>query len=163
VSGIDRLVAWNGAHAPQAATPTLGAKPLTSVAIVTCMDARISTRAMLGVNPGDVHVIRNAGGIVTDDVMRSLIVSQVALGTSEVMVIQHTGCGMEGLDDDAFRERLRLERGAAPAFIIGGFVDVHQRVVESVRALRANPLIVAEVRGFIFAIETGLVAETIVD
>lgn len=159
MSGIDRLVEWNHANAHGAATPTLPKEPLSSVAVVTCMDARISMPNMLGVNPGDVHVIRNAGGIVTEDVVRSLVVSQVALGTTEVMVIQHTNCGMEGLVDREFRARVSAMRGRTPLFDIGGFPAANQRVVESVRSLRSNRLIDGEVRGFVFAVETGMVTE----
>ncbi|MDH5520832.1 MAG: carbonic anhydrase [Acidimicrobiia bacterium] len=157
MSAIDRLVQWNRTHA--AGTPQLRPEPRTAVAVVSCMDARISMPLMLGVSPGDVHVLRNAGGIVTDDTVRSLVVSQVALGTDEVMVIQHTKCGMEGLVDQQFRAEVSRLRGRAPFFEIGGFPEVSHRVVESVRALRRNPLIDAEVRGFVFDVDTGLVEE----
>lgn len=159
MSGIDRLVAWNHANAGDAAAPDLAPAPATKVTIVTCMDARISMPLMLGVHPGEVHVLRNAGGIVTDDTVRSLVVSQVALGTEEVMVIGHTRCGMEGLADNEFRTKVSSERGRHPVFEIGGFDRVEDRVARSVRDLRRNTLIDGEVRGFVFDVDTGYVDE----
>ena len=159
MSGIDRLVAWNHANGGNAAAPELGATPATRVAIVTCMDARISMPLMLGVHPGEVHVLRNAGGIVTDDTVRSVLVSQVALGTEDVMVIGHTRCGMEGLADNEFRAQVSRERGRHPVFEIGGFDRLEERVARSVRDLRRNTLIEGDVRGFVFDVDTGFVGE----
>jgi carbonic anhydrase len=123
------------------------------------MDARISIPSMLGVQPGDVHLLRNAGGLVTEDVIRSLVVSQVEFDTDEVMVIQHTGCGMEGLADRTFRDKVGTLRGRAPTFAVGGFPDAGSRVAESVRELRQNTLLEGDVRGFLFHTDTGYVAE----
>lgn len=159
MSGIDRLVAWNHANAGAAAAPDLQAAPATRVTIVTCMDARISTPLMLGVLPGEVHVLRNAGGIVTDDTVRSVLVSQVALGTEEVMVIGHTHCGMEGLADNAFRARVSSERGRHPVFEIGGFDRLEDRVSRSVRDLRRSRFIEGDIRGFVFDVDTGYMTE----
>jgi carbonic anhydrase len=163
VNGIDGLIEWNAEHAVEVADPGLVSQPRRQVAVVTCMDARISLPRMLGVLPGDVHVLRNAGGIVTDDVLRSLVVSQVALGTTEVMVIQHTKCGMEGLVDEELKRTVEFERGHAPEFGFGGFPDVRERVTQSVRALQANPLICGAVRGFVFDVHTGMVTEVDID
>jgi carbonic anhydrase len=163
MSGIDRLVRWNHANAGNAAASDLEAAPATKVTIVTCMDARISTPLMLGVLPGEVHVLRNAGGIVTDDTIRSVLVSQVALGTEEVMVIGHTRCGMEGLVDNEFRAQVSEERGHHPVFEIGGFDRLEDRVSRSVRDLRRNNLIQGDVRGFVFDVDTGYVEEIEVD
>jgi carbonic anhydrase len=163
VTGIDDLVGWNAEHAADVALPGVVSEPRRQVSVVTCMDARISLPRMLGVLPGDVHVLRNAGGIVTDDVLRSLVVSQVALGTTEVMVIQHTNCGMEGLVDDELKRLVEAERGQAPDFGFGGFRDVTARVGQSVRALRASSLVRGVVRGFVFDLATGRVTEVDVD
>lgn len=159
MSGIDRLVAWNHEHAGAAAAAGRGAEPATGVAIVTCMDARISMGRVVGAVPGDVHVIRNAGGIVTEDVVRSLLASQVALGTTEAMIIQHTRCGLEGLDEESFAARVEVERGARPGYRIGGFSSVEDRVRESVDLVLSEPLLTGEVRGFIFDVESGLLHE----
>jgi carbonic anhydrase len=163
MSGIDRLVRWNHANAEDAAASDLDAVPITKTTIVTCMDARISMPLMLGVFPGEVHVLRNAGGIVTEDTVRSILVSQVALGTEEVMVIGHTRCGMEGLADNEFRARVSRERGHHPVFEIGGFDRLEDRIRRSVRDLRRNNLIQGEVRGFTFDVDTGYVEELEID
>lgn len=159
MTGIDQMVSWNRAHAASAASPELSATPSSKVTIVTCMDARISTPLMLGVHPGQVHVLRNAGGIVTEDTVRSIVVSQVALGTEEIMVIGHTHCGMEGLADNAFRARVSEVRGRHPVFEIGGFDRLEERIARSVRDLRRNTLIEGDIRGFVFDVDTGYVSE----
>jgi carbonic anhydrase len=123
------------------------------------MDARISMPLMLGVLPGQVHVLRNAGGLVTDDTVRSILISQVALDTEEVMVIGHTRCGMIGLVDNEFRALVSRDRGRHPVFEIGGFDDLGQRIAKSVNDLAKNTLIRGDVRGFVFDVDTGLVTE----
>lgn len=159
MSGIDRLVAWNHANAHHAAAPGVRAEPQRQVAVVTCMDARISLPAMLGVHPGEVHVLRNAGAIVTDDTIRSLLVSQVALGTVEVMVIGHTRCGMQGLVDNQFRAMVSEMRHRHPVFEIGGFNDLDEQIARSVRTLRRHTLLEGDFRGFVFDVDTGYVTE----
>ena len=159
MSGIDRLVAWNHANAQYASAPGVQPEPQRQVAVVTCMDARISMPAMLGVHPGDIHVLRNAGAIVTDDTIRSLLVSQVALGTEEVMVIGHTRCGMQGLVDNEFRAMVSEIRHRHPVFEIGGFVELDEQIARSVRTLRRNTLLDGDFRGFVFDVDTGYVTE----
>lgn len=157
MSSIDRAVAWNRSNA----TPVgdLAPTPRLGLAVVTCMDARVHPERIIGIEPGDAHVIRNAGGIVDDDVLRSLVVSQVALGTREVMVIQHTDCGLLGLDEEVFASKVEAERGVRPGFSAGGFADLHDRVARSLRRLRATPYLVGRFRGFVFEVETGLLHE----
>ena len=139
----------------------LPAPPRRRLAIVSCMDARISVHAMLGLAEGDAHVIRNAGGLVTDDTIRSLAISQRKLGTRAVMVIQHTRCGMNGLDETAFRQELERDTGAEPDWPIGAFADVEQSVRDSVERLRSNPYLVHRdaVRGFVYDVESGRLRE----
>jgi carbonic anhydrase len=131
----------------------LQARPARPVVLVTCMDARIDPALALGLVPGDAHVLRNAGGLVTDDVVRSLAVSQRALGTREVMVVQHTGCGMQGLDVTAL--------GLPPHTPVGAFTDLERSVRDSVARLRSSPLLLHRdrIRGFVYEVETGKLRE----
>lgn len=117
----------------------LPAPPALGIAVVTCMDARIDPLAVFGLRPGDAHVIRNAGGLVTPDVVRSLVLSQRALGTRQVLVAQHTGCGVHGLDDDRLAAEIAAEVGSPPSWRGGGFDDLEESVRASVRRLRATP------------------------
>ena len=137
----------------------LGPAPAEHLAIVTCMDCRIDPLAeAFGVKLGDAHVMRNAGGVVTDDVIRSLAISQRKLGTRRVMVVHHTTCGMEGLDGDAFAAELAADAGGvAPPFAIGGFADVEADVRAGVRAIRASPYVpfTDQVSGHVYDVETG--------
>jgi carbonic anhydrase len=129
----------------------LAAPPALKLAIVTCMDARIDPAALLGLRPGDAHVIRNAGGVVTDDVLRSLTLSQALLGTREVMVIQHTSCGLNG-DEDELRASVREATGEDPGHL-HAFTDVEESVRASVRRLGEGA------RGFVYEVETGRLRE----
>ena len=139
----------------------LPAPPRKQLAIVSCMDARIRVHTMLDLTEGDAHVIRNAGGVVTDDTIRSLAISQRKLDTRSVMVIQHTQCGMHGLDEDAFREQLRRETGTDPAWPIGAFADLEQSVRESVERIRSSEFLLHRdrVRGFVYDVESGKLRE----
>jgi carbonic anhydrase len=124
------------------------------------MDARIDPLAALGLQPGEAHVIRNAGGIVTEDILSSLAVSQHALGTREVLVMHHSRCGMEGLDAAAFLDGVEEATGARPPEDVHGFADVDQDVRAAVRTLRESPYLVAtEVRGAVYDVDTGAVRE----
>jgi carbonic anhydrase len=134
-----------------------GAAPQRRLAVVACMDARLDVARVLGLEPGDAHVIRNAGGVVTDDVIRSVAISQRALDTREVLVIQHTDCGMAKLDETAFRDELTRDAGVEPPFAIRTFSDLEQSVRDAVAALRSSPFLAHRdaVRGAIFDVETG--------
>jgi carbonic anhydrase len=133
------------------------AAPQKRLAVVACMDARLDVARVLGLEPGDAHVVRNAGGIVTDDVIRSVAISQRALGTQEVLVIQHTDCGMAKLDEAEFAAELERDAGQAPPFAIGTFKDLEASVRAAVEALRSSPFLPKRdaVRGAIFDVETG--------
>jgi carbonic anhydrase len=121
------------------------------------MDARIDLFPLLGLRLGESHIIRNAGGIVTDDVLRSLALSQRKLGTREVMVVHHTNCGLHGLDDDALLDEIEAEVGARPPFRFGAFVDLDESVRESVERVRSAPFVPHRdvVRGFVVDVATG--------
>jgi carbonic anhydrase len=116
-------------------------EPRRKLAIVTCMDCRVDIAAAVGLQQGDAHVLRNAGGIVTDDVIRSLAISQRKLGTREVMVVHHTDCGMEKIDEEEFRAELEEDTDTAPDFSIGAFPNVEDSVRESVRRIRESPFL----------------------
>jgi carbonic anhydrase len=157
VSVIDELLQANARYAERHDAGDLPAPPARRVAIVTCMDARIVPSEMLGLRPGDAHVIRNAGGRA-QDALRSLVISQRLLGTTEIMVIHHRGCGMLGLADEDVRARLGADDGAMEYL---GFADLEQSVRDDVELLRASPLILedATIRGFLYDERTGRLEE----
>ncbi len=151
---IDELLANNRAYG---ATPGhIDVRPRRALAIVTCMDSRLDVFAALGLRWGDAHVLRNAGGVITDDVIRSLAVSQRRLGTREVMLIHHTDCGMLTITDDGFRAELQRETGLAPSFAIESFTDVDADVRQSILRVRNSPFLVhpGAVRGFVYDVDT---------
>jgi carbonic anhydrase len=136
--------------------PALGAAPTLRLAIVTCMDARIDPRALFDLRSGDAHVIRNAGAYVTDDVIRSLALSQHVLGTRAVIVLAHTGCGLQGLDEDALRSRIVAETGYDTPVGFGSFDDLESHVRAQVATLVAHPWSAAvSVQGLIVDVATG--------
>ena len=156
----DRLTVANAEYAEKFSDPGMDAQPVLKVAIVACMDARIDLHAALGLNLGDCHTIRNAGGVVTDDVIRSLTISQRALGTRSIVLIHHTGCGLLGLTED-FRHELELEVGQRPAWAVEAFKDLDQDVRQSIQKVRTSPFLphTDDVRGFVFDVRTGLLRE----
>jgi len=137
------------------ATPRLG------VAVVACMDARLNVEALLGLAEGDAHILRNAGGVITTDVVRSLAVSQNVLGTREIILLHHTGCGLEKITDDGFRDQLERDTGVRPEWSVQAFSSVEEDVRLSLRILRSSPFLQAttSVRGFIYQVETGALVE----
>jgi carbonic anhydrase len=141
----------------------LPAPPRKALAILSCMDARIRVHRILGLEEGDAHVIRNAGGVVTDDTIRSLAVSQRKLGTRSVMVIQHTQCGMHGFDESQFVEELRRDAGRAPDWDPGAFEELERSVRDGVERIRSDEFIphVDDVRGFVYDVETGRLTEVL--
>ncbi|ELP64436.1 beta-class carbonic anhydrase [Streptomyces turgidiscabies] len=156
----DRLVEANRAYAADFADPGMDARPVLRVAVVACMDARIDLHAALGLELGDCHTVRNAGGVVTDDTIRSLTISQRALGTRSVVLIHHTGCGLQTLTEE-FRHELELEVGQRPAWAVEAFRDVDQDVRQSMQRVRTSPFLphTDDVRGFVFDVTTGLLRE----
>lgn len=159
--GADELLEHNRAYAERFEARHLGPRPRRQLAVVTCMDARIDVLALLGLRNGEAHVLRNAGGVVTDDVVRSLAISQRRLGTREIVLVQHTDCGMMTLGDDAFRAELQEATGMAPAFAIESFRDLDANVRQSLARIRNSPFVPHRdrVRGFVYDVETGLLRE----
>lgn len=139
------------------------APPSRQLAVVACMDARMDVHALLGLRIGEAHVIRNAGGVVTADTIRSLVISQRKLGTREVMLIHHTECGLQTFTDDEFRRELLEETGLAPEWAVEAFPDVDEDVRQSLRRIRVNPFLphTDAVRGFVFDIVTGRLREVV--
>ncbi|WP_189492661.1 beta-class carbonic anhydrase [Streptomyces antnestii] len=156
----DRLVEANQRYAAAFADPGMDARPVLRVAVVACMDARLDLHDALGLELGDCHTIRNAGGVVTDDVIRSLTISQRALGTRSVVLIHHTGCGLESITEE-FRHELEMEVGQRPAWAVEAFRDVDQDVRQSMQRVRTSPFMLhtEDVRGFVFDVTTGLLRE----
>jgi len=161
MSAIDFCLDRNRSFAAGFSRGDLSALPSSGLAIVLCMDARVVTRDVLGLEPGEAHVIRNAGGIVTEDVLRSLTISQRLLGTREVMVIQHTRCGMQTFSGPEFRDDVERETGVRPPFEMGTFSDLEASVRDSVAKVKASPFLpyTEVVRGFVYEVETGRLRE----
>ncbi|MCY0944308.1 beta-class carbonic anhydrase [Streptomyces antarcticus] len=160
MSVTDEYLANNKAYAASFTGP-LPLPPSRHVAVIACMDARIDVYGALGLKPGEAHVIRNAGGVVTDDEVRSLAISQRLLGTKEIILIHHTDCGMLTFTDDAFKQRVADETGIRPPWSAEAFADAHEDVRQSVRRIRASPFVphTDAVRGFVFDVATGLLDE----
>jgi carbonic anhydrase len=163
VEAIDQLLANSEKFSTQRPPAPPSAEPRLKVAIVACMDARIDVFSALGLASGDAHVLRNAGATVTDDVIRSLAVSQRRLGTRSVMVIHHTDCGMMTITDDGFRAELLQDAGMAPAFAIESFTDVEADVRQSILRVRRSPFLPYRdnVRGFVYDVETHRLTEVV--
>jgi carbonic anhydrase len=156
VDVIDELVANNESFADSLPTKHLDVRPSRQLAIVTCMDSRLDVFAALGLGDGEAHVLRNAGGVITDDVIRSLAISQRKLGTREVMLIHHTDCGMQKITDDGFRAELLETTGVAPAFAIESFGDVDADVRQSILRVRRSEFVPYRdrVRGFVYDVDS---------
>ena len=153
---IDALIENNERFAYSLAERHLDVRPSKQLAIVTCMDSRLDVFAALGLQDGEAHVLRNAGGVITDDVIRSLAISQRKLGTREVMLIHHTDCGMQTITDDGFRAELQEATGTAPAFAIESFKDVDSDVRQSILRVRRSEFLLHRdaVRGFVYDVDT---------
>jgi carbonic anhydrase len=161
MAAIDELMHNNATYAQSFHFQDLGAPPRLPLAVVTCMDARIDVHRVLGLAPGDAHVIRNAGGAVTEDVIRSLVISQRLLGTKEVLVMHHTGCGMLTFRDDDLKREIECETGLRPPFALEAFWDLEQDVRQSVRRILQSPFIPHrdQVRGSVYDVRTGRMRE----
>ena len=160
---IDELLENATAYAASFDKGDLPLPPARRIAIVACMDARLNPYALLGLHEGDAHVIRNAGGVITDDEIRSLAISQRLLGTEEIMLIHHTDCGMLTFSDDGFRERIRTETGIKPAWAAETFEDLDEDVRQSIARIKASPFIPRKdgVRGFVYDVATGSLREVV--
>lgn len=164
MSSTERFVEHAARYAEDFVAPP-DAVPATATAVVACMDARIDVFSLFGIRLGDAHVIRNAGGSVTEDTIRSLSVSQRFLHTREIVLVHHTRCGMQNLDDDAFADQLERETGVRPPFRPGGFRDPAADVRLSARTIRESPFVPHrdEVRGFVLDVDTGDLVEVDLD
>jgi carbonic anhydrase len=163
MSGIDRFLDHASRYAEGFDKGGLSARPASRAAVVCCMDSRINLFTLLGLAEGEAHVIRNAGGIVTDDVERSLCLSQRALGTEEVLLLHHTNCGLLGVDDDTFADELEADTGVRPPWRVGGFTDVEADVRQSMERLRSSPFLANTkvIRGFVYDVDTGKLNEVL--
>jgi carbonic anhydrase len=161
MSVIDDLLQNNGRYAATYADHGLSARPTLRVAVVVCMDARIDVHAALGLHQGDAHVIRNAGGVVTDDVLRSLLISQRLLGTREVMFIHHTGCGLLDFSDDELAGAVERDTGVRPPFRLGAIRDLDEDVRLCIRTVAGCAFLPHRevVRGFVYEVGSGRLRE----
>jgi carbonic anhydrase len=161
VDVIGDLLANNRAFAGHYDRGHLDVRPSLRLAIVTCMDSRLDVFAALGLEDGQAHILRNAGGVITDDVIRSLAISQRRLGTVEVVLIHHTDCGLQLITDDGFRAELQEATGMAPSFAIESFTDVAADVRQSIARIRHSPFLLHRdrVHGFVYDVDTGVLRE----
>jgi carbonic anhydrase len=161
MSVTDELIESNRTYADSFAKGDLPLPPARKVAVVACMDARLDPARILGLEEGDAHVIRNAGGVVTDDVIRSLTISQTLLGTEEIVLIHHTDCGMLTFTDDELRTRIERGTGIKPAWAPEAFADLDADVRQSIARIQASPFIPHRdrVRGFVYQVENGQLRE----
>ena len=161
MSSTDDLLANNEAYVASFDKADLPLPPARKTAVVACMDARLNIYAMLGLTEGDAHVIRNAGGVGTDDAIRSLTISQRLLGTTEIVLIHHTDCGMLTFHDDDVKAQIEADTGLRPSFALEAFPDADADVLQSIARIKASPFIphTDAVRGFVYEVETGQLRE----
>jgi carbonic anhydrase len=161
MSVTDELLANNEQYAAGFDKGDLPLAPAKKVAVVACMDARLHPYAILGLQEGDAHVIRNAGGVVTDDEIRSLAISQRLLGTEEIILIHHTDCGMLTFSDDEFKAQVQTDTGIKPEWAVEAFSDLDEDVRQSIARIKASPFIPNKqsIRGFVYEVETGRLRE----
>jgi carbonic anhydrase len=162
VSVTDELLANNARYAESFSGP-LPMPPAKHVAVVACMDARLDVYRILGLNKGEAHVIRNAGGVITNDEIRSLAISQRLLGTNEIILIHHTDCGMLTFTDDEFKKSIQDETGIKPEWAAEAFPDLDEDVRQSIARIKANPFVPNKdsIRGFVFDVATGKLNEVV--
>src|SRR5262252_8716901 len=160
MSATDEFLANNANYAADFTGP-LPLPPAKGVAVIACMDARLNVYGILGLNEGEAHVIRNAGGVVTDDEIRSLAISQRLLGTREIVLIHHTDCGMLTFSDDEFRAQVQLDTGIKPEWAAEAFDDLEEDVRQSIARIKASPFIPHKesVRGFVYDVTSGRLQE----
>ena len=161
MSQTDELLKNNESYAASFDKGDLPLPPAKKVAVLACMDARLNPYGALGLQEGDAHVIRNAGGVVTDDEIRSLAISQRLLGTEEIILIHHTDCGMLTFTDDEFSQKLQDETGETPEWSAQAFPDLDANVRDSIARIKESPFIpkTDSVRGFVYEVETGKLRE----
>jgi carbonic anhydrase len=161
MSVTDELLKNNESYAASFDKGDLALPPAKKVAVLACMDARLDPAGALGLSEGDAHVIRNAGGVVTDDEIRSLAISQNLLGTEEIILIHHTDCGMLTFTDEQFAQKLEDETGQAPEWSANAFPDLDGDVRDSIDRIKSSPFIPNKdsIRGFVYEVETGKLRE----
>lgn len=161
MSITDQLLANNAAYAAAFHRGGLPSPAATKIAVLACMDGRLLVSRILGLKQGDAHVIRNAGGVVTDDAIRSLLISQRLLGTEEIILIHHTDCGMVTFHDDDLKRQIEAETGLRPSFALEAFPDAAEDVRQSIGRIQANPFIPHKdkIRGFVYDVTTGKLGE----
>ena len=161
MTAVDDVLLNNARYAAGLTPDVDHAAPARKLAVVVCMDARIDVFSVLGLEPGDAHVIRNAGGVVTEDVIRSLVISQRLLGTREIMLIHHTDCGMQTFRDDDLKDAIEADTGLRPPFSFEPFSNLEQDVRDSIARLQASPFLPHRdrIRGFIYDCATGRLVE----
>jgi carbonic anhydrase len=161
MSQTARLLANNARYADGFDKGDLPMPPASRVAVIACMDARLDPARVLGLEEGDAHVIRNAGGVVTDDEIRSLAISQHLLGTEEIILIHHTDCGMLTFTDEQFADKLEAASGSRPEWAARSFGDLDANVRDSARRIRESPFVphTDQIRGFVYEVETGRLRE----
>lgn len=161
MSQTNLLLRNNDAYAKTFNKADLPIPPRKEVAVLTCMDARLDVYKILGIEEGDAHVIRNAGGVVTDDVIRSLVISQRLLGTKEIVLIHHTDCGMLTFSDDELKGKIQSETGIKPPFSLEAFSNLEGDLRQSVARIKASPFVPSKdrVRAFVYDVKTGRLSE----
>ena len=157
----DELLEHNARYAAEYDDGELSVAPRRRMAIVACMDSRMAIFGILGLQHGEAHIIRNAGGVITDDVIRSLCVSQRALGTREILLMHHTNCGLQNVSEDDFKHRLERETGIKPWWSLESFTDPYVDVRQSMNRLEQSPFIAYKehIRGFVYDVVTGVLTE----
>jgi len=161
MSVTDEVLRKNDAYARSFDKGSLPLPSARQLAVLACMDARLDVHKILGLNEGDAHVIRNAGGVATDDAIRSLVISQRLLGTNEIILIHHTDCGMLTFKDDEVKRQIESEVGIRPAFALEAFPDLEEDIRQSIARIQASPFIPnkSSVRGFIYDVRSGKLEE----
>jgi carbonic anhydrase len=161
----DRLVENNAAYAKEFSEEHLPVAPQRQLAVVACMDSRMNVYDILGLEHGAAHIIRNAGGVITDDVIRSLCLSQRFLGTREIVLLHHTDCGLQRVTEDEFKATLEAELGVKPWWALESFSDPYLDTAQSMRRLRMTPFVPHKdhIRGFVYDVDTGQLNEVTAD
>jgi carbonic anhydrase len=164
MSSTDGLIANNATYAANFDKGDLQLPPSAKVAVLACMDARLDPAKALGLQEGDAHVIRNAGGVASEDALRSLVISQRLLGTEEIILIHHTDCGMETFSDDQVKDQILSDTGLRPSFALEAFPKAEDDVRQTAARINANPFVVHKnIRGFVYEVESGRLREVPLD
>jgi carbonic anhydrase len=164
MSTTDELVANNSAYVASFTKGDLPMPPAKKVAVLACMDARLDPAKALGLEEGDAHVIRNAGGVASEDAVRSLVISQRLLGTEEIILVHHTDCGMETFSDDTVKEQILADTGLRPSFALEAFPKAEDDVKQTAARIKGNPFVPKKnIRGFVYEVETGRLREVPLD